>query len=81
MSPTPSKTVIASMIERGYTHRGDARFISPEGKLCRMEPRTMFEGRVTSWYVKSDWDLVVVTRSVADTPPESAPQMPMAISA
>jgi hypothetical protein len=62
MATKLSDEIIRSMCERGYKHRGDVRFIDPAGKLCRMEPRTHFEGRVASWYVKSDWDLVTVAR-------------------
>lgn len=77
----PSEALIQSMRERGYAHRGDVRFIRRSGKLFRLVPRTVFEGRVISWYLKPDWDLVVVTRSAAETPPENAPLAPAIVSA
>jgi hypothetical protein len=70
----PTEETVRSLVERGYMHRGGLRFLRPDGRLCRLEPRAVFEGHVTSWYVKHDWDCVVlVSQSVAGTPPEITP--------
>jgi len=70
----PTEETIRSLVERGYTHRGDLRFLRPDGKLCRLEPRAVFEGHVTSWYVKNDWDcVVIVSRPAPELPTEITP--------